>query len=266
MLPFLPLLWSVLPLFATDDANALIQRLVEAQAQNDRLARQYTYLEETAWFTYDKNGRTHRNRSETHEIVFVEGVEFRKLTLRNGKPLSAREAAQVEQSMRETAADRRKHPSRPPGGQINFGSQHADLGSLPELLTLFDNRLVGEEEVRGRKAWVVESAPRGDHAPASPHEKEVLGFRKKLWIDQAAGVMARMIVTVQGEAVFAAPGSTLAFEFDPVNQKVWEPISIVLEVRRQSGKTVRPWGRTEYRDSRFQKFNVESTITVEPPR
>jgi len=262
----LVLLLAVLPLPAADDAHTILQRLIDAQAQNDQLAKQYTNLEETEWFTYEKNGQLHKNRSETHEIIFVEGVNYKKLTARNGKPLSAREAAQVDWEMRETAEERRKHPQTAPGGAIHFGSQHADLGSLQELLTLFDSRLAGEELIRGRKAWVVECVPRAGHAPGGPHETQVLSFHKKLWIDQADNVLLRIVSTNTGEGTFAGPGSSIAFEYDKINEQVWQAVSIILDIRRQAGKTVRPWARTEYRESRFQKFDVESTITVEPPK
>ena len=265
------LLPVLLPLHAAGDANAILERLIPAEQQNDRLAGQYTYLEETAWFSFDKQGRPRRNRSETHDVIFVEGVKFRKLIARNGKPLSGREAAQVEKDMRETAAERRHHPI-PAGGSIGFGRAHADVGSFAELLTLFENRVVGEEPVNGRKAWVIECTPRGDHVPASPHEQDVLSFRRTLWVDEAENVLARMIVTV-GEAgldsgdggLLASPGSSLTIESAKIDGHVWEPVRIVLEIERQAGKAVRPWGRTEYRDSRFQKFDVESTVTVGPP-
>jgi len=266
-------LLAVLPLTAADDANAILKGLVEAEKQNDRLARQYTYREETTWFTFDKGGRPRRKRSETHDVVFVEGVKFRKLIARNGTALSKREAAEVEKEMRETAAERRKHGQYAPGGSIGFGGSRADIGSFPELLTLFDNRLVGEEEVNGRKAWVIESVPRADHEPASPHEQDLFAFHKKLWIDEAENVMLRMIVTVGEKGLYsmngtllAAPGSSITFETGKVDQQVWEAVRIILDVQRQQGKAVRPWGRTEYRDSGFQKFDVESTITVDPPK
>ena len=269
----LVLLLAAFPLPAAEDANAILKRLVEAEKQNNKLAGRYTCLEETTWFTYDKHSRPRKTRSETHAVIFVEGVKYRKLIARNGKPLSRREAAQVEREMRETAAERRGHPQYAPGGSVGFGGARADIGSFSELLTLFDNRLAGEEEVHGRKAWVIESVPQAGHVPASPHEKDLFAFHKKLWVDQAENMMLRMIVTVGSGGLYApagellaAPGSSIAFETAKVDSQVWEAVSIILDVERQDGKSVRPFGRTEYRQSQFQKFDVESTITVEPPR
>ncbi len=265
-------LLAALPLGAADDANAILQRVVAAEAQNVKLARQYTSVEETTWFTYDRRGQLHKNRSETHEVIFVEGVKYRKLTARNGKRLSAREKARVEEEMRETAAERRRHPQYAPGGSVGFGGARADLGSLAELLTLFDNRVEDEEEVNGRRAWVIESVPRAHHTPASQHERDIFAFHKKLWIDQAENVVLRIVATVGGGGLYspagellAAPGSSITFENEKVDA-VWQQVTIILDVSRPSGNTFRPWGRTEYRQSHFQKFDVESTVTVEPPK
>src|ERR1035441_8879951 len=60
--------------WSAEEANGIIRRLAEAQKQNDSLAGEYTYAEETAYFTYDKAGHPNKDRSETHDIIFVEGI------------------------------------------------------------------------------------------------------------------------------------------------------------------------------------------------
>jgi hypothetical protein len=255
---------AVLPLWAADDANTILQRLVEAQQRNDEKATQYTYVEDAAWFVRDKNGELHQNRSETHEVIFVEGLRYKKLLARNNKPISAKEQVQVEKEMRQTAEERRRHHQvTPSGGRIASGRDVADMGSLGEVLTLFDNRAGGEETKNGRKVWVIECTPAAGREPANQHEKEVLSFSKKFWIDEAENVMLKAVYTVTGEHIFAKPGSVISIEFAKVNDDVWQPSLFVLDIRRGKGNSVvEP--RTEYRYSKFQKFNVESTITMDP--
>jgi hypothetical protein len=197
-------------------------------------------------------------------------LKFNKLVARNGKPLSRREQAQVEKSMRLTAEERRKR-QRPtaPGGVITwsglFAHRSADLGSLGELLTLFDNQLSGQEDVRGHKAWVIEATPRAGYLPMSEHEREVLVFRKKFWVDQAESVLVRSVYTVNAENAFLSPGSSLTFEFEKIDENVWEPISLTLDFSRAREINFKPTGRTLYRMSQFRKFDVQSTITVTEP-
>lgn len=261
------LLFAVLlPLCAADDANAILRRFVDAQEQNDKKAKQYTYVEEAVWFTRDKNGQLRRGRSETDEVIFIEGLKYKKLIARNGQPIDAKEQAKVEKGMRVTAAQRRKHPASAPGGRIASGRASADFGSNEELLTLFDNRLKGEEEIGGRKAWVIESAPQAGRIPANEHQKEVLSFSKKFWIDEAENVVLRTVYTVIGNHIFVKPGSTISMEFQKVNQDLWQPALFVIDARKMVARVIQADARTEYRYSRFQKFDVQSTITIDPPK
>ena len=270
-LPFALLLLAA-PLWAAEDADAILRRLIAAARENNQRAQQYTYLEETRRFRFDKNGKPRQVQSETHEVIFVEGLKYKKLVQRNGKPLSARERARVEKDMSETAAERRKH-SRPtaPGGVLIFSGRSThetvDLGSLEELLTLFDNRVSGEEEVRGHKSWVIESTPRNGYVPANEHERQVLIFRKRLWVDKAESMLVRAVYTVAGEGNFFKPGSTIAFEYAKVDADTWEAVSLALEFCATSQPVFKPAIRTQYLMSKFQKFDVQSTVTtVEPEK
>jgi hypothetical protein len=257
----LVLLLAVAPLWAADDANT-IRRFIDAQKLNDEKAKNYTYVEEAVWFTRDKAGKLHQNRSETNEIVLIEGSKYRKLVARNGKPIGAKDQARVDKEMREAAEERRRHPPAPTGGKISSGHDNADLGTNEELLTLYDNRVTGEEQIGGRKAWVIESAPQTGHAPANEHESDALNFNKKLWIDEAEFVMLRAVYTVTGDRIFAKPGSAISFELEKINQEVWQPSLLALEIRWGKIGSAEP-PRTEYHYSKFQKFDVQSTITID---
>ncbi|HEY3841129.1 MAG TPA: hypothetical protein VGL72_31375 [Bryobacteraceae bacterium] len=254
----LPLL--ALPLCAADDASSLIKRLIEAERNNNRRAEQYTYRQQTDRFVLDKKDKPRKTQSETHDVIFVEGMRYEKLIARNGKPLNIRDQARVEKDMRQTAEERRRreHPL-PAGGIITlsggYGRDNIDLGSLSELLTLFDNRIAGEEEVRGHPSWVIESTPRANYTPANEHQRQVMIFRKKFWIDKSETVLVRSIYTVTSPDSIFDPGSSLTFESEKIDQYVWEVVSLTLNFSRL---------RTIYHMSQFKKFDVQSTITVDP--
>jgi hypothetical protein len=257
---FLVLL-AVLPVWAADDAIAILRRSLDADKQNAEKAEQYTYVQDNAWFVPDKSGELKQNRSETLEVIFVEGQIYRKLIARNGKPIDAKEKAKVDKEMRETAEQRRKHRGwAPDGGGITNGHSRADFGSGEELLTLFDNRVTGEEEIGGRKAWVIESTPRRDRQPANRHEKDVMSFGKKFWIDEAENAALRAVYTVVGDHLFLKPGSTTAIEFRKIDQAVWQPALVVADARDTTAKIVQA---EEIRYSNFKKFDVQSTITID---
>lgn len=179
---------------------------------------------------------------------------------RNGKPLDAKEKAKVDKDMRETAEHRRKHPAWADGGGITNGHARADFGSDEELLTIFDNRITGEEGIGGRRAWVIESTPRQDRPPANRHEKDVASFSKKLWIDEAENEVLLAVYTVIGEHIYVKPGSTFTFDFQKINEDAWLLTQFVGEARNTMLQVVE---RVEIRYSNFKKFDVQSTITID---
>jgi hypothetical protein len=258
------LLIALLPLRAADGGADILRHWSEAQRNNEERTRQYTYTEQADRFTYGPDGNLRKDSIETAEVIVVERIAFHKLVARNGNPLDAKEQARVDKEMRQTAEERRKHRQQPPaGGRISFGSQWADLGSREELLSMFDNRLLGEEMGGGRKAWVFESTPNAGVVATNEHEHDVLCFRKRLWIDQADYVMAKAVYTVIGDYLFAKPGSTLTFAYEKIGPDTWHETSVILDIYRVRNKAFQPSGRTEYRMSGFRKFDVETTITVD---
>jgi hypothetical protein len=168
----------------------ILKRFPEAENHNGEKAGQYTYVEQADHFSFDKNGQAKKFGSETYDIIFVEGGVFRKLVARNDAPLDPKEQAHEDKRLQAFAELRRK--------QAHSGVFHRNfqLGSDDDLLTLFDCRLTGEEEVRARKAWVVACAPKAGRKPVDAREKQVMAFQRKLWIDQSDYAVARRVFTV----------------------------------------------------------------------
>jgi hypothetical protein len=251
---------TALPLLASDDATEIIKRFIAADNKNWEQASKYTYVQQADYFDVDKNRSAKKDRSETHEVIFVEGESYKKLVARNDHPLDPKEQAKEEKRLQQTAAERRK--------QRSSGLFHKTVsaGSNEDLLTLFDSRLVGEEEIRGHKSWVIASTPKAGYSPANAHEKEVLSFERKYWINQADHQILKSVYIVAGQHVAFMPGSTITWEFDKINDDAWLEVSGVIDGRLQFAKFIKPAVRTEYQNSKFQKFDVQSTITIGPAK
>jgi hypothetical protein len=102
------LLLAALPLWGAGDANQILKRLVEAQSRNWEQARQSAYTEELTNFGYDKKGQPVQNGAAVWDVIFVEGLEYKRLISRDGKPLGAKDQAKEEKKMQQTAEERRK--------------------------------------------------------------------------------------------------------------------------------------------------------------
>src|SRR5579863_5708936 len=97
----------LLPLRA-QDVDAILKRNREADKQNEERAKQYTYVEETDNFEYDKHGQRKKTGSVTNDVIFVEGEQYKRLVARDGKPLPPKEEAKEEKKLQQTAEERRK--------------------------------------------------------------------------------------------------------------------------------------------------------------
>jgi hypothetical protein len=254
-------LLAALPVWAAeDDPNEIVKRLIEAENTNRARASQYTYVEHADFFRFDKNSQPTKDRSETHQIVFVEGEPYKKLVARNEFPLEAKEQSKESKRLQRIAEDRLRRR------RSGLFYKNVSMGTYKDLLTLFDNRLVGEEEVRGRKAWVIGSTPKEGRAAANAREKQVLSFAQKLWIDQADHQILKSVHTVVGNHIVFMPGTTITWEFEKINEGAWLAMSGVIDGRLQFARSTKPPVRTEYRNSNFQKFDVQSTITTDPAK
>ncbi len=251
-------LLAALPLWGADDANQILKRLIDAQTRNWEQARQYAYTEESTNFAFDKAGKPVQNGAAVWEVIFVEGLEYKKLISRDGKPLDAKELAKEDKKMQQTAEERRK--------QRRAGAFHRTvaMGGAGDLIAFFDNRLLGEEEVRGRKAWIVESTPQAGHVPANQREKEVVSWRHKYWIDEAENFTLKTEDTVIGDHIFMKPGSVVTEEYEKIKDDAWLRVRRSIYFHFQFARFIKPSGRSDYQDSKFRKFDVQSTITMEP--
>jgi hypothetical protein len=61
------------------------------------------------------------------------------------------------------------------------------------------------------------------------------------------------------------PGSTISWDFENIHDDAWLGISGVIDGHLQFAKFIKPAVRTEYKNTNFQKFDVQSTITIEKP-
>jgi hypothetical protein len=133
-----------------------------------------------------------------------------------------------------------------------------------DMLALFENRLMGEEEVTGHKTWVIESEPHAGRKPANDRERDALSFRRKLWVDQAENLPVRWEAVVVGDKTFMKPGTRFSIEYaKSTRTPSWQHLSS-WTFHTQLFKFAKESGRQETRNSRFRKFDVQSTITTEP--
>ncbi len=265
MRALLPLLFASAA-FA-QDANEIIRRSTARDFTNFENRKDYTYLERTEFRQLDAKGRVSKAEVETNEILVLEGRPYEKLVARNDKSLSAKDAAKEDRKLDNELERRRRESS---SEKTRLEKERRDEKKfLREFSEAYDFRIVGEEAVSGKPAWVLSVDPKPGYRPQRSEAKVFSKLHGKIWIDKGEYHW----VKAEGEATDTlsfgfflfriAPGARLTFEQTRVNQEVWLPshISVHAEARLALLKKMRADIDITYRD--YRKFQADSKLVVD---
>lgn len=271
------LLLAVSAFGAAPDAREIIRRAVETDHLNDVKARDYVYTEQTVERELDRKGQPKGEESTIKELLFVYGREVERLIKKDGKPLTEREAQKenerieklTEKWSRETEAERDKRLAH------DAEERRKAREFIREVPDAYDFKLLGEEPVNGRAAWIIDAEPRPDFRPKVPRADILSKFRGRMWIDQAEYQLVRMecesIDTVSFGFVIARlqKGARVKFELAQVNGEVWLPKYFTVKFDARLG-LLRSFRReVEQNNWGFRRFQTDSRLVevhpAEPP-
>ncbi len=213
------------------DPREIFRRSIEKDQVNRALRQQYTFLEKSVQKEFDKNGQPKKTESSVHDVSILYGHQFRRLIEKDGKPLNAKDQQKEKERLdkftvkwtHETSEERKK---RLANREKNREKQTAFLREIPDA---YDLRLLGEEKVDGKDAWVIQGEPHPGYRPKLDGAKYFAKMHGKIWIDKAdyqwVKVDAETIDTISfGLILFRLyKGSRLQFEQARVNDEIWLP-------------------------------------------
>jgi hypothetical protein len=215
------------------DVQELVRQAVINFNAREALPRNYTYVESTS---VDHPGKANGHSDDTYEVIEIKGHPFRRLIVHNGQKIAAEDtheqddeyrakwlevehkvldeeikpghtpeslAAAVQKIMEESGLKDWKPqlflPSSPvPMGVVLFPiSLYRFQLPLQQLDQSFNLKLLKEEVVDGRNAYVVQADPRHTKDKTS----DAGNFKIKVWIDQ----QDTQIMKVEGKAVRSGP-------------------------------------------------------------
>jgi hypothetical protein len=235
---------------AHDDAEKIdVQELVRQAVINfnarEALPRNYTYVESTS---VDHPGKRDGHSDDTYEVIEIKGHPFRRLIVHNGQNVAAQEtrkqdddhaiwlevdqkvedeenrpghtpeslAAAVQEIMEVAGLKEWKPQLVLPSSAIPMGvvlfpiALHRFQLPLQQLDRSFNLKLLKEQVIEGRKAYVVQADPKHTKDKTS----DARNFKIKVWIDEND----RQIVKVEGKAVRSGPLSHANYATLPSSQ------------------------------------------------
>jgi hypothetical protein len=223
------------------DISTLLKEVKQNEDEIDLLLEKYTYTQSITKREIDQQGQLREKETETYELTFYRGNRIRRLTAKNGKPLSANEEAdeskRIEKRIREIekkeAEKERKSQKERENAQENGETEDSGRDqriSIADVLRA--SKLVNprRERFRGRDVIVFDFEPLPGYKPQKNYEKLFGKMAGAIWIDasdrQVARVEARLVEAYKiGGGLLASlrEGASFVLEQDRVNNEIWLP-------------------------------------------
>ncbi len=255
---------------AQDPALEIVRRSAVLDNNNFERAHNYTFLERVQETELDAQNRKKSTESHTFDVTFLFGVPYHRLIAKNDQPLPAAEEKKQEAKLTKLFAARQKESEAQRKKRLDeyLKRRERNHAFLREVLDAFDFRLLGEESVQGRPAYVIEATPKPAYRPRTPEAKVFPRLHGKLWVDKVE------FQWLKGEAeatdtisfgLFLArlgKGSRLQFEQTKVNDEVWLPRRIYYEGSMRLVLVKKLQGQGEITYSDYKKFQSDAEIVV----
>jgi len=228
-----PLLWllTAAALAGDFDPRQIVRRSVSVDNDNWKRARNYTFLERSETRELDSHGAVKSRKSRTYDVTLLEGSSYRRLIERDDQPLPPKDEAKEEERLRKSIDERRRETEAQRRKRLAEFEKQRDRNRalVQEVADAFDFKLLGEESISGRPAYVLEAAPRPGYRPRDSRARIFPKVKGKLWIDKADYYWVRIAAEVIDTISFGwflarlAKGGRIEVEQTRVNDEVWLP-------------------------------------------
>jgi hypothetical protein len=244
---------------AGPDPTELVRRSVEVVRDAGAKARQYAYREYKVDRDLDGKGKETGKRTETWDVIGLEGSTYRKLVMRNDQPLPPKEQKREDDRMQKEA-ELRKRETPDERRRRLFSFSYTLSFPYMKIADLYDFRYLGEETLAGHPTQIIEGTPKSDYRPRTDDEKESLNYKVKLWLVEGDYHYARMELEVVGDHSRMQKGSLLDIDAAPQDDGVWLPTTQTFRFTARFLKTIDRRGEQTITFSDYRKFQVDSRI------
>jgi outer membrane lipoprotein-sorting protein len=207
--------------FQRPDVATIVQRSVEANQADWKVAPEYEYFERD-----QKKGG-----SKTYHVRMIEGSPYQELVAVNGEPLSLQDQQQEKQKLEEVISQRRSESASDHAKRVAKYEQERkrDHLMLEQLARAFDFSFLREERLQQHAVYVLRATPRAGYKPLNTETEVLTGMQGTMWIDedtyQWVKVEAEVVhtVSIAGFLARVQPGTRFMLEYAPVADGIWLP-------------------------------------------
>lgn len=246
------------------DAVEIVRKSVAHDLINFDRLKNYTYLERDEARAYDTHGKLKKTEIATYEILILGGRDYARQVERDDRPLPDKDARKEQERMDKELAKREHESASEKARQEKERREEREfLNEVPEAF-LF--KLVGEENVSGKPAWVIDAEPKRGYQPKDRRAKIITELKGRIWIDkneyQWVKVSAQAVDTVSFgfRMLQIEPGATVQFEQTRINDEIWLPASARIYADARVVFLKRLHSEVDIRFSDYQKFQADSHL------
>lgn len=250
------------------DAREIVLRSLDRDDRNDRIARNYTFVERNDTRQLDGQGRVKKRDVLSYDVTLLVGSPYRRLIARDDKPLPPAEEKREREKLQKSIEQRQKETEAQRAKRVADWEKKRQEGRafLMEIPDAFNLRVAGQERVDDVDAWIIEATPRAGYRPKARMARILQKFKGRLWIDKRDSVW----VKVEAEALDSISyglilarlqkGASLSVVQTHVNDEVWLPrtVEVSLSARVALVKTIRFAAEITFKD--YRKFQAESRL------
>jgi hypothetical protein len=165
-------------LVAQMDPREIVRRSIATWDQGSKTGRSYSYTERDEGRHLDASGGLKSEEVDVSKTIFVNGDPFQDLVEHNGAPLTPTEARKRMEKLlkrqNETKSER----------EARLENEKGDRAFVNEVAEAFTFKLVGEEILDGRPAYVLDVTPRPGYEARNKRARMFSKVAGKLWVDK----------------------------------------------------------------------------------
>ena len=251
------------------NARDIIRRAAEADQRNEVASRNYTFVQRVAKRYLNSDGSVKRTEIRTYDVTLSEGTPYQRLIAINDKPLPPELERKEQEKLRKSIEERRKESPQERAKRVAQWEKdrQKDRQFVNDLMNAMDFRVTGEEEMAGRKTWVISATPHPGYRPdqlkrsswsrcaGEPGSTKAITWRRasrrKPWMTSRWGSSWRRSAKGRG-SISIRPASTARYGFPQRIEGRFSARLLIVRFRESLDMT--------FKD--FRKFQVESHIVT----
>jgi len=254
----------------TSDPKEIVRRATEVDHHNFERAQKYTCTQREVIKHLDKHGNVKSTEIKTFDINFYFGEFYARLVQQDDKPLSEKEQKKEDEKLEKFLAKRRNENEEDRQKRTEKQRKEREEGRafVRDVQNAYDFRMLGDEQVSGEDAWVIEATPRKDFKPTQPHADILKKIKGKMWIEKKdynwVKVEAEATDTISfGLFLFRIhPGSRFSLENAHINNEFWGLHRLIINGSARIALLKNEIAEQEDEFSNYKKFS--STVTILP--